>query len=129
MGHGGDREEPRTAAENPGRTGSSHSLPYLECVVKESLRLHPPTPLMLPHKASAGVKIAGYDIPRGATVIVNIWAIARDPKTWEQPTEFRPDRFLEEDIDVTGHDFRVLPFGAGRRTLPLHLYRRVPAEM
>ncbi|CAD5173577.1 unnamed protein product [Musa acuminata subsp. malaccensis] len=97
MGHGGDREEPRT------------SLTW-SAFVKESLRLHPPTPLMLPHKA----KIAGYDIPRSATVIVNIWAIARDPKTWEQPTEFRSDRFLEEDIDVKGHDFRVLLFGAGR---------------
>ncbi|RWW03073.1 hypothetical protein GW17_00033795 [Ensete ventricosum] len=96
---------------------------------------------MLPLKASAGIKIAGYDIPRGATVIA-----------WEQPTEFRPDRFLEEDIDVKGHDFRVPrwtlpadvdmsespwlvtfmrtpPRAVAATRLPLRWYRRVPAEM
>jgi len=94
------------------------NLPYLQALVKESLRLHPPTPLMLPHKASASVKIAGYDIPKGATVIVNVWAVARDPEVWDDPLEFRPERFLQENIDIKGADFRVLPFGAGRRVCP-----------
>lgn len=94
------------------------SLPYLQCVVKESFRLHPPTPLMLPHKANATVKLGGYDIPKGSNVLVNVWAIARDPKLWKNPLEYRPERFLEEDIDIKGHDFRVLPFGAGRRVCP-----------
>nr|WKA69985.1 p-coumarate 3-hydroxylase [Crocosmia x crocosmiiflora] len=94
------------------------SLPYLHCIVKESLRLHPPTPLMLPHKATANVKIGGYDIPKGSNVHVNVWAIARDPKVWKNPLEFRPERFEEENIDIKGNDFRVLPFGAGRRVCP-----------
>ncbi|KAG6537120.1 p-coumarate 3-hydroxylase-like [Zingiber officinale] len=94
------------------------NLPYLQCTVKESFRLHPPTPLMLPHKASAKVKIGSYDIPKGTNVLVNVWAIARDPKVWKNPLEFRPERFLEEDIDIKGHDMRVLPFGAGRRVCP-----------
>ncbi|KAL6614320.1 hypothetical protein ACP70R_036590 [Stipagrostis hirtigluma subsp. patula] len=94
------------------------NLPYLQAVVKESLRLHPPTPLMLPHKASAGVKIAGYDVPKGANVIVNVWAVARDPEVWANPLEFRPERFLRENIDIKGADYRVLPFGAGRRVCP-----------
>jgi 5-O-(4-coumaroyl)-D-quinate 3'-monooxygenase len=94
------------------------NLPYLQAVVKESLRLHPPTPLMLPHKASARVKIAGYDVPKGANVIVNVWAVARDPKVWDNPLEFRPERFLHGSIDIKGADFRVLPFGAGRRVCP-----------
>ncbi|KAL4203303.1 hypothetical protein AMTRI_Chr01g103360 [Amborella trichopoda] len=93
-------------------------LPYLHCVTKEALRLHPPTPLMLPHKASANVKIGGYDIPKGSNVLVNVWAIARDPTAWKEPLEFRPERFLEEDVDIKGHDFRLLPFGAGRRVCP-----------
>ncbi|XP_010244431.1 PREDICTED: cytochrome P450 98A2 [Nelumbo nucifera] len=91
------------------------NLPYLQCVAKEALRLHPPTPLMLPHKANANVKIGGYDIPKGSNVHVNVWAIARDPAVWKEPLEFRPERFLEEDVDMKGHDFRLLPFGAGRR--------------
>ncbi|KAJ7976546.1 putative Cytochrome P450 [Quillaja saponaria] len=94
------------------------SLPYLQCVTKEALRLHPPTPLMLPHRANANVKIGGYDIPKGSNVHVNVWAVARDPAVWKNPQEFRPERFLEEDVDMKGHDFRLLPFGAGRRVCP-----------
>lgn len=94
------------------------SLTYLQCIAKEALRLHPPTPLMLPHLADANVKIGGYDIPKGSHVQVNVWAIGRDPKVWKAPLEFRPERFLEEDVDIKGHDFRLLPFGAGRRMCP-----------
>ncbi|KAK9290063.1 hypothetical protein L1049_008227 [Liquidambar formosana] len=93
-------------------------LPYLQCVAKESLRLHPPTPLMLPHRANANVKIGGYDIPKGSIVQVNVWAVARDAAMWRDPLEFRPERFLEEGVDMKGHDFRLLPFGAGRRVCP-----------
>ncbi|KAF8028143.1 hypothetical protein BT93_E0912 [Corymbia citriodora subsp. variegata] len=94
------------------------NLPYLHCVAKEALRLHPPTPLMLPHRAKVDVKIGGHDIPKGSNVHVNVWAIARDPTVWERPLEFRPERFMEEDVDMKGHDFRLLPFGAGRRVCP-----------
>ncbi|KAL8200001.1 hypothetical protein R6Q57_011340 [Mikania cordata] len=94
------------------------NLPYLQCVAKEALRLHPPTPLMLPHKANTNVKVGGYDIPKGSNVHVNVWAVARDPATWNNPLEFRPERFVEEDVDMKGHDYRLLPFGAGRRVCP-----------
>jgi coumaroylquinate(coumaroylshikimate) 3'-monooxygenase len=94
-------------------------LPYLRSVVKEALRLHPPTPLMLPHKAIQDVRIGGYNVPKGAVVHVNVWAIARDPEIWKDPLAFWPERFSEmEDIDMKGHDYRLLPFGAGRRVCP-----------
>jgi coumaroylquinate(coumaroylshikimate) 3'-monooxygenase len=73
---------------------------------------------MLPHRANANVKIGGYDIPKGSNVHVNVWAVARDPAVWKDATEFKPERFLEEDVDMKGHDFRLLPFGAGRRVCP-----------
>lgn len=98
--------------------GDFRDLPYLQAVAKEALRLHPPTPLMLPHKATEDVKVGGFDIPKGSTVHVNAFAIARDPSTWKDPESFRPERFLEEDIDIKGTDFRVIPFGAGRRVCP-----------
>ncbi|PSS00244.1 Cytochrome P450 98A2 like [Actinidia chinensis var. chinensis] len=94
------------------------NLPYLQCVAKEALRLHPPTPLMLPHRANANVKIGGYDVPKDSSVNVNVWAIGRDPSVWKSPLDFRPERFIEEDVDMKGHDFRLLPFGAGRRVCP-----------
>nr|QDF44409.1 p-coumaroyl shikimate 3'-hydroxylase [Phacelia campanularia] len=94
------------------------NLPYLQCIAKEALRLHPPTPLMLPHRANSNVKVGGYDIPEGSNVHVNVWAVARDTKMWKNPLEFRPERFLEEDVDMKGHDYRLLPFGAGRRVCP-----------
>ncbi|CAA7043266.1 unnamed protein product [Microthlaspi erraticum] len=93
-------------------------LPYLQCLVKEALRLHPSTPLMLPHKASETVWLGGYKVPKGTTVYVHVEAINRDPANWRNADEFRPERFLLEDIDVKGRDFRVLPFGSGRRVCP-----------
>ncbi|KAI3956990.1 hypothetical protein MKW92_012156 [Papaver armeniacum] len=106
------------------------NLPYLMSVVKEALRLHPPTPLMLPHKASANVQIGGYDIPMGSNVHVNVWAVARDPAVWEKPFEFLPERFMEEDVDMKGRDYRLLPFGAGRRVCPgAHLGINLAASM
>nr|WEX29781.1 p-coumarate 3-hydroxylase [Ligustrum robustum] len=94
------------------------NLPYLQCVIKECFRMHPPTPLLLPHKANVNVKIGGYDIPKGATVSVNVWALARDPAVWKDPHEFRPEQFFEMDVDMKGTDYRLLPFGSGRRICP-----------
>ncbi|TMW84100.1 hypothetical protein EJD97_025790 [Solanum chilense] len=94
------------------------NLSYLQHVVKESLRMHPPTPLMLPHMASNNVKVGGYNIPKGSIVHVNVWALGRDPNIWKEPLQFRPERFVEEDVDMKGHDYKLLPFGAGRRICP-----------
>nr|AVM80402.1 flavonoid 3'hydroxylase [Euphorbia pulcherrima] len=94
-------------------------LPYLQAVVKETFRLHPSTPLSLPRMAAESCEINGYHIPKGATLLVNVWAIARDPEVWKEPLEFRPERFLaggeRPNADVKGTDFEVIPFGAGRR--------------
>ncbi|PWA50071.1 cytochrome P450 98A2 [Artemisia annua] len=94
------------------------NLPYLRCVVKETLRLHAPTPLMLPHQANQNLNIGNYNIPKGSRVFVNVWAIGRDQDVWKDPLVFRPERFLEEDVDIKGHDYRLLPFGSGRRVCP-----------
>ncbi|KAL6183119.1 hypothetical protein ACLB2K_044530 [Fragaria x ananassa] len=69
---------------------------------------------MLPHRASANVKIGGYDIPKGTAVHVNVWAIGRDSNVWEDPQSFRPERFIE----TKEHGFGYLPFGAGKRICP-----------
>ncbi|XP_047160662.1 flavonoid 3'-monooxygenase-like [Vigna umbellata] len=94
-------------------------LPYLQAVVKETLRLHPPTPLSIPRFAEKSCEILGYHIPKGATLMVNVWAIGRDPKEWSDPLEFKPERFLlggeKAGVDVRGNNFEVIPFGAGRR--------------
>lgn len=95
------------------------NLTYLQAVIKETFRLHPPTPLSLPRIASESCDIFGYHIPKGSTLLVNVWAIARDPKEWNDPLDFKPERFLQGgekcDVDVKGNDFEVIPFGAGRR--------------
>ncbi|KAJ8773149.1 hypothetical protein K2173_028326 [Erythroxylum novogranatense] len=94
-------------------------LPYLQAVVKETFRLHPSTPLSLPRMATESCEINGYHIPKGATLLVNVWAISHDPEAWSEPMEFRPERFLpggeKPNADVKGNDFEVIPFGAGRR--------------
>jgi cytochrome P450 family 78 subfamily A len=94
-------------------------LPYLQRVVKETLRVHPPGPLLswarlVVHDAVVG----GHLVPAGTTAMVNMWAIAHDPAVWPEPSAFRPERFEEEDVSVLGGELRLAPFGAGRRVCP-----------
>ena len=93
-------------------------LPYLQAIVKETLRLHPPVPFLLPRKARADVEINGYIIPKDAQVLVNAWTIGRDPSFWDNAKSFMPERFLELEIDVKGRNFELIPFGGGRRICP-----------
>ncbi|KAM3686479.1 hypothetical protein ACJW31_10G005700 [Castanea mollissima] len=93
-------------------------LPYLQAIVKETFRLHPPVPLLLPRKAGADVEIQGFSVPKSAQVLVNIWAIGRDASIWEIPNSFEPGRFMGSEIDVKGRNFELIPFGAGRRMCP-----------
>ncbi|XP_051150020.1 cytochrome P450 76T24-like [Andrographis paniculata] len=105
-------------------------LPYLQAIIKESFRLHPPGPLLVPHQAAADVDVDGYVIPTKAQVLVNIWAMGRDPGIWVDPDHFNPERFLGSKIDVKGQDFELLPFGSGRRICPgLPLAHRVAHMM
>lgn len=90
-------------------------LPYLYAVMKEVLRLHPTLPLLVPHCPNETCIVGGYTIPKGSRVFVNVWAIHRDPSIWENPLEFRPERFLNGKRDFSGNDFSYFPFGSGRR--------------
>ena len=93
-------------------------LPYLQAVIKETFRLHPPGPFLLPRKPERTLKIAGYTIPKDSRVFINVWAIGRDKDVWTEPEKFMPERFLGSTVDFRGADFELLPFGAGRRICP-----------
>ncbi|XP_052165114.1 geraniol 8-hydroxylase-like [Oryza glaberrima] len=93
-------------------------LPYLQAVVKETFRLHPPAPLLLPRQAEMTMKIAGYTIPKEIRIFVNVWAMGRDKDIWPEPEKFIPERFLGSKIDFKGVHFELIPFGAGRRICP-----------
>ncbi|XP_023542551.1 cytochrome P450 71B26-like isoform X2 [Cucurbita pepo subsp. pepo] len=90
-------------------------LEYLKMVVKESLRLHPPVPLLLPRETISPFKLNGYDIDPKAHLHINVWAIGRDPQYWTDPEEFFPERFIGSNIDYKGQNFELIPFGSGRR--------------
>ncbi|XP_074294684.1 cytochrome P450 71A25-like [Silene latifolia] len=104
-------------------------MKYLKAVIKEALRLHPPLPLLLFREPSQDVKVHNYDIAAGTQVIVNAWAIHRHPASWDQPEEFRPERFLNTSVDMMGLDFKFIPFGAGRRGCPGISFATVKAEL
>ncbi|KAG5535720.1 hypothetical protein RHGRI_023471 [Rhododendron griersonianum] len=93
-------------------------LPYLRSIVKETMRIHPSVPILFHKTEITDVEVYGFTIPKGAQVLINFWAIGRDPSIWKNPTTFIPERFLESEIDVRGQDFELIPFGAGRRMCP-----------
>ncbi|KAL8478500.1 hypothetical protein ACS0TY_030404 [Phlomoides rotata] len=93
------------------------ALKYLKLVIKETLRLHPPTAIIT-RACREEIEIEGYRIPLDATVIVNVWAIGRDPIYWENPESFEPERFEASPVDFTGGHFEFIPFGAGKRICP-----------
>ncbi|XP_058106519.1 3,9-dihydroxypterocarpan 6A-monooxygenase-like [Magnolia sinica] len=100
------------------------NLPYLLAIVKETLRLHPPGPVIY-RKSIQDCKIGGYDVPANTQVFINVWAIGRDPEHWVHPLEFHPERFMpsnESDqshhVDIRGQNFHFLPFGSGQRGCP-----------
>ncbi|XP_006360236.1 geraniol 8-hydroxylase-like [Solanum tuberosum] len=93
-------------------------LPYLRCIVKETFRIHPQVPFLIQRKTEEDVDFCGYTIPKDSQVLVNVWAIGRDSSLWEDPLDFKPERFWESEIDFRGRDFELIPFGAGRRICP-----------
>ncbi|KAL8262714.1 hypothetical protein R6Q59_024063 [Mikania micrantha] len=93
-------------------------LDYLKLVIKETLRLHPPGPLLLPRECRENCEIGGYHISPKTRVVINSWMIGRDPDYWINPEKFIPERFSESSLSMTGTDFEYLPFGSGRRMCP-----------
>ncbi|MBA0560393.1 hypothetical protein Golob_017295 [Gossypium lobatum] len=94
------------------------NLPYIDSISKETMRLHPVAPMLVPRMTREDCQVDGYDILKGSRALVNVWTIGRDPTVWDNPNEFCPERFIDKTIDVKGHDFQLLPFGAGRRMCP-----------
>ncbi|KAL2465412.1 Cytochrome [Abeliophyllum distichum] len=90
---------------------------YLKAVIKETFRYQPPVPL-IPTEAGRDVKIMGYYIAAGTIVMINALAIGRDPLFWDEPENFKPERFLNSSIDFKGLHFQHIPFGSGRRICP-----------
>ncbi|CAH8274650.1 unnamed protein product [Arabidopsis lyrata] len=97
------------------------NLVYLQAIIKETLRLYPAGPLLGPREAMEDCRVAGYNVPCGTRLIVNVWKIQRDPKVYTEPNEFRPERFITgeaKEFDVRGQNFELMPFGSGRRSCP-----------
>ncbi|CAI9088253.1 OLC1v1022534C1 [Oldenlandia corymbosa var. corymbosa] len=114
------QEEVREVFKSKGRVDESSldKLKYMKSVIKETLRLHPPAPLLLPRLANERCEINGYEIPAKTRVLVNAWAINRHPSYWNDAETFYPERFLDGKFDFKGTNFEYIPFGAGRRICP-----------
>ncbi|KAJ0765243.1 putative (+)-menthofuran synthase [Helianthus annuus] len=114
------QQEVRNVVGNKGNVDEDdlQKLDYLKAVIKESLRLYPVGPLLIPHETNDKCVLAGYTIPKKTLVYVNVWAIGRDPNSWENPNEFEPERFMRSSIDYNGSDFKFIPFGSDRRGCP-----------
>ena len=96
----------------------TNELEYSKSVLKETLRLHPPGPILVPRECREKCEIEGYEIPIKTRIIINAWAIGTDPQYWDDPESFNPERFEGSPIDYKGSNFEFIPFGAGRRVCP-----------
>ncbi|KAK9097257.1 hypothetical protein Sjap_022754 [Stephania japonica] len=96
------------------------NLPYLNNIIAETLRMYPVGPLLVPHESSKDCTLGGYHVARGTMLLVNMWAIHNDPNVWDQPGEFRPERFQsgQGHAGVVRDGFKLMPFGSGRRSCP-----------
>ncbi|XP_015903025.3 cytochrome P450 84A1 [Ziziphus jujuba] len=97
--------------------GDLEKLIYLKCVIKETLRLHPPFPFLL-HETSEDAEVAGYYVPKKCRIMINVWAMGRDANYWDDAEAFKPSRFLKDVRDLKGNHFEYIPFGSGRRSCP-----------
>ena len=114
------QDEVRNCIGNKGKVTENETdqLQYLKMVIKETLRLHPPAPLLLPRETMSYFKVDDSEIFPKTLIQVNAWAIGRDPKYWKDAEEFIPERFIDNSIDFKGQNFEFLPFGSGRRICP-----------
>ncbi|CAN1295311.1 Tryptamine 5-hydroxylase [Linum perenne] len=114
------QSEIRTIVGGKSRVEEGHlqHFTYTKAAIKEAMRLHPPVPLLVPRESMEDCVLEGYKIPAKTRVLVNCYAIGRDPEIWECPLEYRPERFVEEEIDFHDQEFRFVPFGGGRRGCP-----------
>ncbi|MED6206367.1 hypothetical protein PIB30_026072 [Stylosanthes scabra] len=106
-----------------------HQFHYMKAIIKEVFRLHPPVPVLVPRESMEDIVLEGYEIPARTRFFVNAWAIGRDPESWEDPNEFKPERFLGSDVDYKGNDFELIPFGAGRRGCPAIAFATAVIEL
>ncbi|KAJ4818342.1 hypothetical protein LUZ62_030908 [Rhynchospora pubera] len=114
------QDEVRSVVNTAGKLTEElvEKMTYLNAAIKETFRLHPPVPLLVPRESTKDINLMGYHIPSGTRFIINAWAIGRDQNTWERADEFMPERFLGSHVDYNGQHFGLIPFGVGRRTCP-----------
>lgn len=114
------QDEVRSVVGNKGKVEESDldQLHYMKSVLKESMRVHPPVPLLVQRETIQHCRVDGYDVPAKTRLLINTLAIGRDGGVWERPDEFYPERFVDSPIDFRGLDFQLIPFGAGRRVCP-----------
>lgn len=111
------RDEVKRVVGKKGKVDEAdcNQMKYIQCIIKETLRIYAVSPFLAPRKNTASIKLGGYDIPQNTRIFVAAWAIQRDSKVWDKPEVFLPERFLSTSIDFKGQDFEFIPFGAGRR--------------